>query len=161
MSIPDSKICPGCGINKPKEEYHSRQDKGYTYLKSYCKVCSNRDTVKCQYDLCSCGNKKTKKSNKCFKCTRKPYDEIKSRDAVRKTVIRDKLIPYECDICHNNGEHLGKPLALHLDHINGINNDHSIENLRFLCPNCHSQTDTYCGRNIKVGVGGIAPPSRS
>ena len=41
---------------------------------------------------------------------------------------------------------LDKPLVLHLDHINGINNDNRLENLRLLCPNCHSQTDTYCRR---------------
>lgn len=42
---------------------------------------------------------------------------------------------------------LGVKLELHLDHINGINNDNRIENLRLLCPNCHSQTATYCGKN--------------
>ena len=42
---------------------------------------------------------------------------------------------------------LDKKLSLQLDHINGINNDHRIENLRFLCPNCHSQTETYAGKN--------------
>ena len=41
----------------------------------------------------------------------------------------------------------GKPLVLHLDHINGVNNDNRIENLRLLCPNCHSQSETYAGRN--------------
>jgi 5-methylcytosine-specific restriction endonuclease McrA len=44
---------------------------------------------------------------------------------------------------------MGKPLSLHLDHKNGKNNDHRIENLRFLCPNCHSQTATYAGKNKK------------
>ncbi len=39
-----------------------------------------------------------------------------------------------------------QPLVLHLDHINGTHNDHRLENLRLLCPNCHSQTDTYCNR---------------
>lgn len=43
--------------------------------------------------------------------------------------------------------HLGRPVTLHLDHINGNNRDHRLENLRFLCPLCHSQTDTYTGRN--------------
>ncbi len=38
----------------------------------------------------------------------------------------------------------GAPLSLHLDHINGVHNDHRLSNLRFLCPNCHSQTRTYC-----------------
>jgi len=40
-------------------------------------------------------------------------------------------------------------LSLHLDHINGIHNDHRLVNLRFLCPNCHSQTRTYCRRKMK------------
>lgn len=44
----------------------------------------------------------------------------------------------------------GKTLSLHLDHINGVRNDNRIENLRFLCPNCHSQTDTYGSRNIRL-----------
>ena len=41
----------------------------------------------------------------------------------------------------------GKPLVLQLDHINGISNDNRIENLRFLCPNCHAQTESFAGRN--------------
>ena len=40
-------------------------------------------------------------------------------------------------------------ITLEIDHINGIGNDNRIENLRFLCPNCHSQTDTFRGKNIK------------
>jgi len=38
----------------------------------------------------------------------------------------------------------GKSLVLHLDHINGDQNYNVRENLRFICPNCHSQTETYC-----------------
>ena len=38
---------------------------------------------------------------------------------------------------------LGQPLSLQLDHINGIHNDNRLENLRILCPNCHTQTETY------------------
>lgn len=147
--LQEYKICPRCQEKKHKSEYHIRKDKGYTYLKSYCKKCCNKQTIKSQYNLCECGNKKTKKSIKCQSCTRLPYNEIKSNDSIKKTIIRDKLIPYTCQECGNIGEHLGKPLTLHLDHINGNNKDHTISNLRFLCPNCHSQTDTYCGRNKK------------
>lgn len=53
--------------------------------------------------------------------------------------------PYRCAWC-GIAEWRGHPLVLHLDHINGINNDHRLENLRLLCPNCHSQTDTYCNK---------------
>jgi 5-methylcytosine-specific restriction endonuclease McrA len=37
----------------------------------------------------------------------------------------------------------------HIDHINGVRDDHRLENLRMLCPNCHSQTSTYGGRDVK------------
>lgn len=53
--------------------------------------------------------------------------------------------PYRCAWCGLD-EWRGSRLVLQLDHINGVSNDHRLENLRLLCPNCHSQTDTYCNR---------------
>ena len=44
-------------------------------------------------------------------------------------------------------EWINGKLVLELDHINGDHTDNRIENLRYLCPNCHSQTDTFRGRN--------------
>ena len=71
------------------------------------------------------------------------------RTVLRRYVIKNNLIPYKCAIC-GCAEWQGKTLSLELDHINGINNDNRLENLRFLCPNCHSQTSTYGSRNQQV-----------
>lgn len=72
-----------------------------------------------------------------------------ARNILRKTIIQENLIPYKCAICGIT-EWQGKTLSLELDHINGENNDNRLENLRFLCPNCHSQTTTYGSRNQKI-----------
>lgn len=66
-------------------------------------------------------------------------------------LVKENILEYKCYAinCNNNGIWLGKTLSLQLDHINGINNDNRIENLRFLCPNCHSQTGTFGGKNLK------------
>ena len=66
--------------------------------------------------------------------------------SLKLRIINDKLLNYECNECGltkwNN-----KEISLQLDHINGINTDNRLTNLRFLCPNCHSQTDTFAGKN--------------
>jgi len=68
---------------------------------------------------------------------------------LKNRLIGEGLIKYECVICGNEGKWNKKPISLHLDHINGIKNDNRFENLRILCPNCHSQTETYGGKRFK------------
>ena len=65
---------------------------------------------------------------------------------LKKRLIKENLIINKCAICSINSW-LDKPITLHLDHQNGVNDDNRLENLRMLCPNCHSQTDTYAGKN--------------
>jgi 5-methylcytosine-specific restriction endonuclease McrA len=62
---------------------------------------------------------------------------------VKRRILSENLISYICIECGNDGSHNGKRLTLQLDHINGNKKDHRLINLRFLCPNCHTQTDTY------------------
>lgn len=71
------------------------------------------------------------------------------RTVLRRYIIKNNLIPYKCAICGCT-EWQGKTLSLELDHINGVNNDNRLENLRFLCPNCYSQTSTYGSRNQQI-----------
>ena len=52
-----------------------------------------------------------------------------------------------CAICKQLPIHNNKTLALHLDHIDGNSDNNRVENLRLLCPNCHSQTETYGSKN--------------
>jgi len=69
------------------------------------------------------------------------------RVTARRRILSENLKKYECEIC-NISIWNGNLLSLILDHKNGVNNDHRLENLRWLCPNCNSQTETYCGRNV-------------
>lgn len=74
-----------------------------------------------------------------------------TRSKVKKRVLKDKLIPYVCSECGLPPVWNNKEIVLHLEHKNGISNDNRIENLTFLCPNCHSQTDTYAGKKKLAG----------
>lgn len=62
------------------------------------------------------------------------------------TALQEAGIPYLCASCGNQGQWLGKPITLQIDHINGDWLDNRIESLRYLCPNCHALTATWCGR---------------
>lgn len=77
------------------------------------------------------------------------YHEVfcENTHASRHTVKRwyRSITTYECIECKNTGIYNNKPLTLQLDHINGNPKDCRVENLRWLCPNCHSQTPTYAG----------------
>lgn len=71
-----------------------------------------------------------------------------SQHALRNRYFYGNYSEYKCSICGIN-EWNNKPLTLRLDHINGHNTDDRLENLRWVCPNCDSQLDTYCGKNLK------------
>ncbi|MEW2517746.1 HNH endonuclease signature motif containing protein [Actinacidiphila alni] len=51
-----------------------------------------------------------------------------------------------CAMCGTEPVWRGRPLPLEVDHVDGNWRDNRLENLRFLCPNCHATTDTYRGR---------------
>lgn len=65
---------------------------------------------------------------------------------LKKKLIESGLKKDECEICGLSNIWNNKLLILSLDHINGDHYDNRIENIRITCPNCHSQTDTFCGK---------------
>ena len=72
-----------------------------------------------------------------------------SQTVLRRWYKKNNYTPYQCSICGLEPFWNGKELTLTLDHINGINNDDRLENLRWICPNCDRQLDTFSGKNIK------------
>jgi hypothetical protein len=74
-------------------------------------------------------------------------DSSYTRHCLKKRIIDNNFIEYICACCGLGPEWNGKPMTLILDHINGINNDNRLENLRFVCSNCDCQLDTYKSRN--------------
>lgn len=69
------------------------------------------------------------------------------RYSLKTRILREKLLSYQCAEC-GIAEWRGNPLQLNLDHINGDPCDHPIGNMRFLCPNCDSQQETFGHKNV-------------
>ena len=80
----------------------------------------------------------------------KGKDNLKSSSNFKQRLYKEGYKKEICEECGQLPIWNNKPLVLHLDHINGINSDNRLENLRILCPHCHSQTSTYC--NKKEGL---------
>jgi len=68
---------------------------------------------------------------------------------LKHRLYKSGLKKEECELCGQGPIWMGKKMSLRLDHINGINNDNRIENLRIVCPNCDATLDTFSGKNIK------------
>jgi len=68
----------------------------------------------------------------------------------KKRLLAEGFLKNICYKCGLKDFWCGQPIVLHIDHINGDHFDHRLENLRLLCPNCHSQTPTYCSKNFEI-----------
>jgi hypothetical protein len=73
-----------------------------------------------------------------------------SRSHLKERLFAEGLKARACEMCGQGEEWRGGRLALILDHINGVGDDHRLPNLRVLCPNCAATLDTHCGRKNVV-----------
>ena len=81
-------------------------------------------------------------------------DSSFSTSTVKRRLLNELNWEHKCSFCKRKScvwmmYNKEAPIPLELDHINGDNKDHRIENLRLLCPTCHSTTNTFKGRNVK------------
>lgn len=110
----------------------------------YCPICKTEkhfnDKTKNIRKFCSieCSSEFRRQSNYVNKT------ELSKSDFKKYKMCNNE---YFCVLCNVTNEWNGKPLSLHVDHIDGDRDNNNVKNLRLLCPNCHSQTDSYCGKN--------------
>lgn len=117
-----------------------------------CLNCEKENTVKRTTKNRFCDNKC--QADYYFKTVILPKaenGEITTRRTLHK-VLKHRT-GYCCNECDNTGTYNGKALALQLDHIDGNAGNNRLDNLRLLCPNCHSQTATYVAKNKGNGRG--------
>lgn len=148
----------------PKEEFEEVVKNSHSYseiVKKYYNHAGNSRTIKARIkeddiDTSHFKGQSWAKGLTRPECSHPRYtlDKILTKDTIykgggqqlKKRLINIGLMEDKCISCNQEPIHNGKPLVLQLDHINGDHQDNRIENLRILCPNCHSQTDTFCGK---------------
>jgi DNA-directed RNA polymerase subunit RPC12/RpoP len=142
------KHCPQCGEKIIFERRHTK------FCNCSCAATYNnrgaRRHIK-RSQFCSCGNPKTLQNQYCDQCIQnRVYNKIFTLDEAKSDRTRKNLIIKErgsrCEVCGIT-EWMGKPINVELDHIDGDVDNNAGENLRLICPNCHSQTNTYKGAN--------------
>lgn len=74
-----------------------------------------------------------------------PFDDLKKDRSRKLFLIHER--GHQCECCKLT-EWMSKKIPLQLDHIDGNADNKTKDNFRLLCPNCHAQTETYCGKNV-------------
>ena len=178
LNISKSTIAYYCNVKKQEERIQKHEDiirkreeyesivcdvvKKCTNLNQVCILLNKRPTntnydrikyiiKKYNIDIShfNCCNIKTKKSHKLsFEEVFCENSKFQSNGHIKKKILDLGLKEHKCECCGLT-EWNNKPIPLELHHVNGNRCDNRLENLQLLCPNCHTQTDNFCGKNIK------------
>lgn len=79
--------------------------------------------------------------------TRRDPGSRREKPHLLRRAMSESGVAYQCARCGIDGTWLGEPITLDVDHIDGDLHNNTLENLRFLCPNCHRLTPNFAGRS--------------
>lgn len=133
-----TKVCPTCNRSFDTVTY-----KEATYCSVLCSNVSRRKRGTITRNTREEWKTELREKTEAYK--NRPFDQL-GWDTQRRRVLEEQKGC--CNRC-GNSTWLGEPLSLEVDHKNGDNADNGRENLEALCPNCHSLTPTWKGRNKK------------
>lgn len=133
--------CNGCSVSYNNSNNHWRKKRGIIKTKPICIFCG-----------IECKNYKSKFCSSKCQHTHSMIESVFNKTASPRT-IKKYLIYSEgnkCGVCGIT-EWNNKPIVMDLEHIDGNSDNNELENLCIICPNCHSQTNTYNGKNVGNG----------
>jgi DNA-binding transcriptional ArsR family regulator len=160
-----SKISKELGLTKPTVAYHARRlgipvdekaSRRYDWpaiQKAYNSGLSVRACAR-QFGFCTASwNAAVRRGAVVARPTEMPLERLlvvgraqTNRSHLKGRLLKAGLKENRCEECGVT-EWRGRPLSMQLHHVNGDGQDNRLENIILLCGNCHSQTDTYGGRN--------------
>jgi len=123
----------------------------------FCKTCGAESNWSHQKMNVYCSNSCSAKGMFTETINRFNRGEVKDRATIRKVLT--EIEGYKCSCC-GISEYNNKPITLQVDHIDGNAGDNSPDNLRLICPNCHSQTSTFSAKNKGNGRAARGLPLR-
>ena len=125
--------------NMELKPYYGNRQTIKKYIEYY-----NIDTSHFKFNITT-NNNFIKKNIKDILIENSNFNTTHLKERLYKEGLKNRI----CEICGQDENWKNMKINLILDHINGINTDNRIENLRIVCPNCNAGLETHCGKNIK------------